>query len=184
MNWSDDLDFMSSKKLVKQGRRAENAGSPEKTELLDNAVDNISNSPPEALLRTRKTGKWADEGGKSAKNRTATNLIELERFQTEKAESDEDDIPVIPDIEEFQDELAGSTNTENLKTAGFKSTYKEIDSELIKLDDDQKFGNSKIDLSLLTSRLIPEKDCKENDDVWTMDYLFESLMRYVNSKNN
>lgn len=89
MNWSDDLDFMSSKKvsipqhfnrtrwpfvlfqhklqLVKQGRRAENAGSPEKTELLDNAVDNISNSPPEALLRTRKTGKWADEGGKSAK---------------------------------------------------------------------------------------------------------------------
>lgn len=52
---------------VKQGRRAGNISSPEKTELLEYAMDNISNSPPEALLRSRKTGKWADEGGKSAK---------------------------------------------------------------------------------------------------------------------
>lgn len=51
---------------------------------------------------------------------------------------------------------------------GIEATCHEIDSELIKLDDDQKFGHSKIDPTLLTSRLIPEKDSNENDDVWTM----------------
>ncbi|GJQ77372.1 hypothetical protein Trydic_g20778 [Trypoxylus dichotomus] len=184
MNWEDDLDFLPGKKLPKQGRRAGTISSPEKTELLENAVDNISNSPPEALLRSKKTGKWADEGGKSAKNKGSTNLIELERFQIEKAESDEDDIPVIPDIEEFQDDISSDTDAENAKASGFKSTYKEIDSELLKLDSDQKFGNSKIDLSLLTSRLLPEKDCKEDNEVWTMDMLYETLMKLVNGKNN
>lgn len=67
------------------------------------------------------------------------------------------------------------------RASGFKSTYKEIDTELVKLEDNQKFGNSKIDLSLLTSRLLPEKDCKEADEVWTMEMLYDNLMNFVNT---
>ncbi|XP_022914562.1 intraflagellar transport protein 43 homolog A isoform X2 [Onthophagus taurus] len=169
MNFDDDLDFISGKKVsALQGRRSGGKDS-NKSDSLD---DEPSNSPPEALMYARKTGKWAEDSAKSGK----------ERFQSEKHESDEDDIPIIPDIEDFQDDSSSPIDDQNLVSHGFKSTYKELDSELVKIETHQQFVNkSKIDLSLLTSKLIPEKDIKENDEIWTIESLFENVMSFVNT---
>nr|CAD7198064.1 unnamed protein product [Timema douglasi] len=136
-----------------------------------------SKSPtPVAPPRTRRTGGWADETTKSGKRRSAMNAMDQERFQTQddKRDDSEDDIPVIPDLDDLQDDQLDSQVAVAPSVAVNRvATYKELDSDLLKhsafatLDD--------INLQLLTKRLNLEADVKEPDEVWTWDLLFTEV---------
>ncbi|CAG2057392.1 unnamed protein product [Timema podura] len=136
-----------------------------------------SKSPtPVAPPRTRRTGGWADETTKSGKRRSAMNVMDQERFQTQddKRDDSDDDIPVIPDLDDLQDDQLDSQVAVAPSVAVNRvATYKELDSDLLKhsafatLDD--------INLQLLTKRLNLEADVKEPDEVWTWDLLFTEV---------
>ena len=174
----EDLSFSKSQKVpARKGRRAapsiptsnsfDTNGSTE--DLLDAPISGPSTplkSPgPIAPPRSRRTGGWADETLKSAKSKHSTqDPAELERFKSperKKADSDED-IPVIPDLDDLQeDELTSQIAKAPSVIVNRVATYKELDSDLFKhaafatLDD--------MNLRLLTKRLNLEADIKEPD---------------------
>ncbi|KAJ8919276.1 hypothetical protein NQ315_003860 [Exocentrus adspersus] len=142
-----------------------------------------SNGGPDtnAPMRTRKMGVWSEEAPKSAKGKNGSNIIELERFQNEKKQESDDDIPVIPDIDDLQDDPLNLPDIKPIVSVD-KSTYKELDNEIGNLKSEQvNFGNiGDIDLSFLTSKLYPEKDVQPCTEVWTMESLFSDLTRSEN----
>ncbi|XP_069691811.1 intraflagellar transport protein 43 homolog A isoform X2 [Periplaneta americana] len=202
MEWG--LDFSPGRKAPpRKGRRAGTSNtsigafppSPERDDIgstddiMDSPVSNSAhsgtlNSPSKGLEsagpipppRSRRTGGWADEAIKSGKRRSASNLIEQERFRGpdhSKGDSD-DDIPVIPDLDDMQDEeLASQIAHAPSVSVNRADTYKELDSDLFKhsafatLDD--------VNLRLLTKCLNLETDIKEPDTAWTWDLLFTDV---------
>ena len=196
----DDFDLSLSpvRKPVapKQGRRANAAGA---FAAADNENENFTNSlkarrrksddifddedelqnsistgrrkmgtgpPPQG----RRTGGWADENSriKSAFPTAAASTRQLR-------DDGDDDIPVIPDLDEVQDEdmvlqVADAPSVAVNRVA----TYKELDNDLLKhaafatLDGD-------IDLKLLTRGMAPEVAIKELDELWTWDVLFAQV---------
>nr|CAD7589543.1 unnamed protein product [Timema genevievae] len=170
MEWGRSFDFSPSRKAVaRKGRRATNSQSPLKG-------DGSKSPTPVAPPRTRRTGGWADETTKSGKRRSAMNVMDQERFQTQddKRDDSDDDIPVIPDLDDLQDDQLDSQVAVAPSVAVNRvATYKELDSDLLKhsafatLDD--------INLQLLTKRLNLEADVKEPDEVWTWDLLFTEV---------
>ncbi|KAF5300045.1 hypothetical protein FQR65_LT09302 [Abscondita terminalis] len=177
-NWDEEIDFLSEKKSPpRQGRRAFSINSPETTEeLLDNALDSISNL--DSSFRPQQSSGWADEGVKSK-----GKIMEDERFrsQTEINFDKDDDIPVIPDIEEIQEDILGPAEIKAPLILINTSTYKELDKELSLAEnaDSELFYLSKtndVDLSLLTESLCPEDEVKEVDEEWTMESLISEFV--------
>nr|CAD7452576.1 unnamed protein product [Timema tahoe] len=143
---------------------------------LSSSLEGSKSPTPVAPPRTRRTGGWADETTKSGKRRSAMNVMDQERFQTQddKRDDSDDDIPVIPDLDDLQDDQLDSQVAVAPSVAVNRvATYKELDSDLLKhsafatLDD--------INLQLLTKRLNLEADVKEPDEVWTWDLLFTEV---------
>ncbi|PSN40556.1 Intraflagellar transport protein 43 [Blattella germanica] len=134
--------------------------------LLGTPSKGLASAGPVAPPRSRRTGGWADEAIKSGK----------ERFRgpdQNRADSD-DDIPVIPDLDDMQDEDLDSQVAHAPSSAVNRvDTYKELDSDLFKhaafatLDD--------VNLRLLTKCLNLESEVKENDSPWTWDLLFTDV---------
>ncbi|XP_065171226.1 intraflagellar transport protein 43 homolog [Atheta coriaria] len=178
MNWDDDIDTLAQKKsAAKQGRRAGMTQSPDRPETQDLSLDSDPGSPGPTLLKAHKTGRWADEGSKSAR-KSSINLIEQERFegQVSRRDDSDDDIPIIPDIDDMQEEMLSLHDTSKKPSISVnKATYKELGSEVSNLQ--KKIANiGNINLSFLTTQLYPEDDIKDLDEPWTMDDLFETLL--------
>ncbi|RZC31875.1 IFT43 domain containing protein, partial [Asbolus verrucosus] len=105
-----------------------------------------------------------------------SNIIEQERFQNEKSQESEDDIPVIPDIDDVADDLLNLPDVKIPNVTVKESTYKELDSEFE--SGRSNFGNlGDIDLSFLTSKLYPEKEVRRCTEVWTMESLYQDLAK-------
>ncbi|XP_049788750.1 intraflagellar transport protein 43 homolog isoform X1 [Schistocerca nitens] len=200
MDFDGDLNFNFGKKLTaRKGRRAGNASSPKEDAAADGTIDSPGSAPgsglsrgslqeledalPAAPPRSRRSGGWADEGVKSGKKRSASNIIEQERFRrTDDVKDDsDDDIPVIPDLDDIQDEdlttQIASTPSVNLNKV---AAYKELDSDLFK---HSAFGTlDNINLQLLTKSLRPENDVKEIDEPWNWDLLFTDIASELHSE--
>merc|ERR1719219_375989 len=87
---------------------------------------------------------------------------------------DEDDGPLIPDLDDVRDEdMAFQVADAPSVAVNRVATYKELDSDLLKnvafatLDD--------IDLRLLTKCLAPESALKEPDENWNWDVIFAQV---------
>ncbi len=83
-------------------------------------------------------------------------------------DDDDGDIPVIPDLDDVQDEDLALQVAEAPSVAVNRvATYRELDNDLLRhvafasLDD--------IDLRLLTHSLSPEATLREADEQWTWD---------------
>lgn len=144
--------------------------------FLNSPHKSLDSARPVAPPRSRRTGGWADEAIKSGKRRSASNLIEQERFRgPDKSKDDsDDDIPIIPELDDLQDEdLASQIAHAPSSTVDRVDTYKELDSDLLKhaafatLDD--------VSLRLLTKCLNLESEVKEADTAWTWDLLFTDV---------
>ncbi|KAF5289122.1 hypothetical protein FQA39_LY15224 [Lamprigera yunnana] len=183
MNWDEEIDNLVEKKSTpKQGRRAPNIGSPITTdELLDNALDTINDiSSSDSHFRPQKSSVWTEEGIKS-KNSAS---VEDERFynRTEiNFDDDDDDIPVIPDIEEIQDDILDSTEIRAPAILINPSTYKELDKELSLAEDSAAeffYLNRTNDtnLSLLLETLCSEQERNEKDEEWITESLLNDFV--------
>ncbi|XP_046679884.1 intraflagellar transport protein 43 homolog A [Homalodisca vitripennis] len=195
MDKKELLSSPYSKKVpAKQGRRAapqpaaeDDIGSPD--DLLDsppssNPSANFSpvkfsgmKSDPMIPPRSRKTGGWADELSAKSKGsrRNSTNIIEQERFQSpDKKQDSDDEIPLIPDMDELQEEDIQNQVARAPSVVGNKvASFTELDSDLTKKSAFSTLNN--ISLSLLTSRLYAEDEIQEPDTAWTWDLLFTEV---------
>ncbi|GFO48296.1 intraflagellar transport protein 43 homolog [Plakobranchus ocellatus] len=98
----------------------------------------------------------------------------LKQGSPDKDDSD-NDIPVIPELEEQQEEdltskVASAPNVAINRVA----TYRELDNDLLKQAAFLTLDND-IDLKLLTKGLSPIEDIIEEDKPWDWDRLFTEV---------
>ena len=123
----------------------------------------------------RKVLGWSEEPkekGKRKRDRQPEVPIEDDRTSDN---SEDDDIPVIPDIDEVAEEtLVSQIAAPPTVALNRFATYKQLDSDLHRhaglftLDGD-------IDLKLLADVLSSEEDIKEEDEPWEWDKLFSKV---------
>lgn len=185
MNWEEDMDLLvENRSAPKQGRRALKPNTPESTEdILDSALESMSNiSSP--TFRPQKSSGWAEESSKLTNNTVST---EDGRFRNETVIdfNHDNDIPIIPDIDEIQEDILRPTEIKPPTILVNTSTYKELAKELTQENVPSEFfyltKTNDIDLSLLTESLCLEKDVKEADEEWTLDSLLNDFVSVSSS---
>lgn len=105
-----------------------------------------------------------------------------ERFNAVLATSPpSDDIPELPDLDDFIDESALDDAKEAQAIAANRvETYKELNSELLKYSE---FASSEnIDLSLLMQCLQDELVLADHDVPLTKEQLFSEVASFINSR--
>ncbi|KAM4624972.1 intraflagellar transport protein 43 homolog [Polymixia lowei] len=129
----------------------------------------------------RRQGGWAEEssGSGSAKStrRPAAEDLEDRRLhpQTPQGSDDEGDIPVIPDLDEVQEEdLTMQVAAPPSIQVNRVMTYRDLDNDLKYYAAFQTL-DGEIDLKLLTKVLAPEQEVREEDVCWDWDHLFTEV---------
>uniref|UniRef100_A0A1B6DCF7 Intraflagellar transport protein 43 homolog n=1 Tax=Clastoptera arizonana TaxID=38151 RepID=A0A1B6DCF7_9HEMI len=141
--------------------------------------EKVTRNEPSIPPRSRKNGGWADDDvSKTNKSkRNSTNLIEQERFKSPDRQSkddSDDDIPLIPDLDEIQEDEILCKVADAPFVAGNKvASFTELDTDLGKKSFLSILEN--INLNSLTNHLLPEDDIKEDNLQWTWDLLFTEV---------
>ncbi|XP_076979247.1 intraflagellar transport protein 43 homolog isoform X4 [Tamandua tetradactyla] len=163
---------------AKMGRRAQ----PESTQVENHLIGKNSSltltgeAPPPKP--PRRQGGWADDSMKSSKSgRKASEEIEDHRLRQQSLDGSDDggDIPVIPDLEEVQEEdfvlqVAAPPSIQVNRVM----TYRDLDNDLMKYAAFQTL-DGEIDLKLLTKVLAPEHEVREDDVSWDWDHLYTEV---------
>ncbi|XP_034381567.1 intraflagellar transport protein 43 homolog isoform X1 [Cyclopterus lumpus] len=178
----------SVKNVAKSGRRARLAADQSSFEdsrhvrksstSASMGEENDKGPPPKPA---RRQGGWAEEssGSGSAKSSRRPAAEDLEdrrlRPQTPQGSDDEGDIPVIPDLEEVQEEdLTMQVAAPPSVQVNRVMTYRDLDNDLKYYSAFQTL-DGEIDLKLLTKVLAPEQEVKEDDVSWDWDHLFTEV---------
>ncbi|XP_014473588.1 PREDICTED: intraflagellar transport protein 43 homolog B isoform X2 [Dinoponera quadriceps] len=188
MDWTNDLEITSKKLIPRLGRRAGQNNFQEENKSDDDPLESpislssgksIPAQRPMVPPRSRKTG-WGDEL-KSGKSKTASNIIEQERFRAMEKEELEDDIPVIPDLDEIQeDNISPEIASAPTVNANRVTAYEELDTDLVKNAAFTSLDG--VSLSLLADKLYNENLVKEPDEVWNWNLLFTQISSEINSE--
>ncbi|KYN00003.1 PREDICTED: intraflagellar transport protein 43 homolog B [Cyphomyrmex costatus] len=188
MDWANDLEITSKKLLPRLGRRAGQNSLLEDNKSDDDPLESpislssgksISMQRPIVPPRSRKTG-WGDEL-KSGKSKTTSNIIEQERFRVIEKEEQEDDIPVIPDLDEIQeDNISSDIASAPTVNVNRVTAYEELDTDLVKNAAYTSLDG--VSLSLLADKLYNENLVKEPDEVWNWNLLFTQISSEINSE--
>ncbi|XP_047466478.1 intraflagellar transport protein 43 homolog isoform X1 [Mugil cephalus] len=181
-------DTQPVKNVVKSGRRArlaadqssfEDSRYARKSSTSASVGEEEDEGPPPKPAR--RQGGWAEEssGSGSAKSsrRPATEDLEDRRLrpQTPQGSDDEGDIPVIPDLDEVQEEdLTMQIAAPPSIQVNRVMTYRDLDNDLKYYSAFQTL-DGEIDLKLLTKVLAPEQEVKEDDVGWDWDHLFTEV---------
>ncbi|KAF4017671.1 hypothetical protein G4228_009058 [Cervus hanglu yarkandensis] len=115
----------------------------------------------------RQQGGWTDDSMKVSNRRL--------REQSLDRSDDGGDIPIIPDLEEVQEEdfvlqVAAPPSIQVNRVM----TYRDLDSDLMKYSAFQTL-DGEIDLKLLTKVLAPEHEVREDDVSWDWDHLYTEV---------
>uniref|UniRef100_A0A803VG74 Intraflagellar transport 43 n=1 Tax=Ficedula albicollis TaxID=59894 RepID=A0A803VG74_FICAL len=127
-----------------------------------NANKLLSSCPFMSLLRSGR--KHAEE-------------VEDHRLRQQSLEASDDggDIPVIPDLEDVQEEdLAMQVAAPPSVQVNRVLTYHDLDKDLMKYAAFQTL-DGEVDLKLLTKVLAPEHELREDDVSWDWDHLFTEV---------
>ncbi|XP_063070321.1 intraflagellar transport protein 43 homolog A-like [Engraulis encrasicolus] len=174
----DDDEYV--KNSAKAGRRARHAvESSDHTRHAKSSFtstgDGIPPKPP------RRQGGWAEEttGSGSAKSGRRQTLDEVEdhrlRPQSPQRSDSDGDIPVIPDLDEVQEEdLTMQVAAPPSIQVNRVLTYRDLDNDLMKYSTFQTL-DGEIDLKLLTEVLAPEQEVHEDDVGWDWDHLLTEV---------
>ncbi|XP_022331567.1 intraflagellar transport protein 43 homolog [Crassostrea virginica] len=188
----DELDFDSAAKPSRDAKRGRRAGVSKPTNPPDAPA---FESPADSPQPTRsKAARDQDEGGPPPKPsrmsgwgeenpRKSRKLGEGFEFDDERLrphspdreDESDNDIPVIPDLEDQQEEdmstkIAVAPNVAVNRVA----TYRELDHDLQKQAAFLTLDNE-IDLKLLTKSLSADADLLEEDKPWDWDRLFTEV---------
>ncbi|XP_078518162.1 intraflagellar transport protein 43 homolog isoform X2 [Lissotriton helveticus] len=164
---------------VKMGRRARAPQDSSREETTSSRKNSTSASvaeghPPKPA---RRLGGWADETGGSSKSGKKADDVEDHRLRQQSLEGSDDggDIPVIPDLEEVQEEdLAMQVAAPPSIQVNRVMTYRDLDNDLMKYAAFQTL-DGEIDLKLLTKVLAPEHEVREDDVSWDWDFLYTEV---------
>lgn len=125
----------------------------------------------------RRLGGWTDDSTRTSKlGRKASEEIEDHRLRQQSLDgSDDGDIPIIPDLEEVQEEdfvlqLASPPSVQVNRVI----TYHDLDNDLMKYSAFQTL-DGEIDLKLLTKVLAPEHEVREEDVGWDWGHLYTEV---------
>ncbi|XP_017449589.1 intraflagellar transport protein 43 homolog isoform X3 [Rattus norvegicus] len=126
----------------------------------------------------RRQGGWADESMKVAKlGKKVSEEMEDRRLRQQNLTGTEEgeDIPVIPDLEDVQEEdfvlqVASPPSIQVNRVM----TYRDLDNDLMKYSAFQTL-DGEIDLKLLTKVLAPEHEVREDDVGWDWDHLYTEV---------
>ena len=188
---AEELDFEAKPRTAKRGRRADPPPSREVTSIGLDVVETTPSPSTEKKEpqadggppRPSKRGGWGEE---SAARPTARSR-DLDDFEDERLnignsskqdkDSDSDnDIPVIPDLEDYQEEdltaqiALAPTNLSVNRVA----TYRELDNDLLRHAAFLTLDNE-TDLKLLAKGLAAESEVMEEDRHWDWDRLFTEM---------
>ncbi|XP_076655980.1 intraflagellar transport 43 isoform X3 [Halictus rubicundus] len=174
MDWAADLEITSKKLLPRLGRRSTQNVAQEDSKSDDDLLESPvsmsagkSTQPPVAPPRTRKTG-WGDE-------------LKSGRERSRGIEKDPiDDIPIIPDLDEIQEDSALSDINTPTVNVNRVTAYKELDTDLVKNAAFTSLNG--VNLSLLAEKLYNENLTKEPDEVWNWNLLFTQVASEINSE--
>ncbi|XP_067680990.1 intraflagellar transport protein 43 homolog B-like isoform X2 [Haliotis asinina] len=169
----EDLDFQPTPKSrsAKQGRRAQRSAPAVED---DAAEEDVPVSQPPSIKDgpagrpSKAVSGWGEEAPRKSRERL--------RPRSPEQESDSDqDIPVIPELEDQQEEdmttkVAVAPNVAVNRVA----TYRELDNDLLRQAAFLTLDND-IDLKLLTKAISPEQDLIEEDRPWDWDRLFTEV---------
>ncbi|KAF7704614.1 intraflagellar transport protein 43 homolog isoform X2 [Silurus meridionalis] len=175
-----------AKSTAKSGRRARQAAdqaSGEESRPGRKSSSSGMSAPGEGPppKPPRRQGGWAEEstgtGSAKAGRRQGAEEVEDRRLrpQTPKGSDDESDIPVIPDLDEVQEEdLTMQVAAPPSIQVNRVMTYRDLDNDLMKYSAFQTL-DGEIDLKLLTKVLAPEQEVREEDVGWDWDHLFTEV---------
>uniref|UniRef100_A0A8C9DK43 Intraflagellar transport 43 n=1 Tax=Prolemur simus TaxID=1328070 RepID=A0A8C9DK43_PROSS len=168
----------------KMGRRAQQEPAQAENHLSGkNSSLTLTGEAPPPKPPRRRQGGWADESMK-ASNVTQTSKQQLDldadchkmhHRDLGLASLEEADIPVIPDLEEVQEEdfvlqVAAPPSVQVNRVM----TYHDLDNDLMKYSAFQTL-DGEIDLKLLTKVLAPEHEVREDDVSWDWDHLYTEV---------
>ncbi|XP_029569389.1 intraflagellar transport protein 43 homolog A isoform X2 [Salmo trutta] len=172
------------KNVAKLGRRArlaaEQTSSLEESRHVRKSSSSMSMGEVPPPKPARRQGGWAEETSGSAKSGRRPAVVEdVEdrrlRPQTPQGSDDEGDIPVIPDLDEVQEEdLTMQVAAPPSIQVNRVMTYRDLDNDLMKYSAFQTL-DGEIDLKLLTKVLAPEQEVREEDVGWDWDRLFTEV---------
>ncbi|XP_044230389.1 intraflagellar transport protein 43 homolog isoform X2 [Thunnus albacares] len=172
------------KNVAKSGRRARltaDQSSFEEARYVRKSSTSASLGEGPPPKPARRQGGWAEEssGSSSAKSSRRPAAEDLEdrrlRPQTPQGSDDEGDIPVIPDLDEVQEEdLTMQVAAPPSVQVNRVMTYRDLDNDLKYYSAFQTL-DGEIDLKLLTKVLAPEQEVKEEDVSWDWDHLFTEV---------
>uniref|UniRef100_A0A7N5KD23 Intraflagellar transport 43 n=1 Tax=Ailuropoda melanoleuca TaxID=9646 RepID=A0A7N5KD23_AILME len=148
----------------KMGRRAQQESAQVENHLSRKNSSSILTGEAPPPKPPRRQGGWADESMKASKSgRRASEEIEDHRLRQQSLDGSDDggDIPVIPDLEEVQEEdFALQVAAPPSIQVNRVMTYRDLDNDLMKYAAFQTL-DGEIDLKLLTKVLAPEQEVRE-----------------------
>eukprot|EP00118_Oscarella_pearsei_P004012 m.16656 g.16656 ORF g.16656 m.16656 type:complete len:202 (+) comp27056_c0_seq2:160-765(+) len=165
--------LFSKPKEVKRGRRAGLTGD------LFNEENQGEETPP----FQRKTGGWAEESKPGKRSRRQQqqqqdrrlDVLALNDDSTKKDEDENDEMPVIPDLEDvYDEEMTTQIAAPPSVQVNRLDTFRKLDTDLHRHAGLSTLGGE-IDLKLLTKVLYPESDVLEDDVPWEWDRLFAEV---------
>ncbi|VFV21074.1 intraflagellar transport protein 43 [Lynx pardinus] len=151
----------------KMGRRAQQESAQVDNHLSNKNSSSILTGEAPPPKPPRRQGGWADDSTKASKSgRRASEEIEDHRLRQQSLDGSDDggDIPVIPDLEEVQEEDFA------LQVAA-PPRYITLGVELAGGGE----HDGEIDLKLLTKVLAPEHEVREDDVSWDWDRLYTEV---------
>ncbi|KAJ7345022.1 hypothetical protein JRQ81_000972 [Phrynocephalus forsythii] len=172
-----ELEEEVCKGITKMGRRAHQGyfqGGNHLSLTSSPAVERPLSKPP-----TRE-GVWSGLVGAGAfksKKKPAEQDIEDHRLRQQSSEAADDggDIPVIPDLEEVQEEdFAMQVAAPPSVQVNRVLTYRDLDNDLMKYAAFQTL-DGEIDLKLLSKVLAPEQEVREDDVSWDWNHLYTEV---------
>ncbi|XP_030854213.1 intraflagellar transport protein 43 homolog A isoform X2 [Strongylocentrotus purpuratus] len=185
----ENLEFTSEKRNAKQGRRARKAAQEAAAAAAsqsngdiggdESAEDLVGHPPPSENQGASQDGPvrpprrqmgWGDDAPKPARSRDR-----VEQESRSKAHDSDDDMPVIPDLDDVQEEdMATQIAAPPSVPVNRVITYRELDNDLLKHSQLLTLDNE-IDLKLLSKALSAESEVMEEDKPWDWDHLFTEV---------
>ncbi|KAG5206919.1 hypothetical protein R6Z07F_008785 [Ovis aries] len=163
---------------AKMGRRAQQESAQAENHLSGKNSSSTLTAEVPPPKPPRRQGRWAEDSVKVSKSRRrASEEIEDHRLRQQSLDTSDDggDIPVIPDLEEVQEEdfvlqVAAPPSIQVNRVM----TYRDLDNDLMKYSAFQTL-DGEIDLKLLTKVLAPEHEVREDDVSWDWDHLYTEV---------
>lgn len=164
--------------VPRMGRRArQDVFSGESLSRKNSSSASTGEEPPPKP--PRRQGGWAVDPVLAPTKSGKKHAEEVEdhrlRQQSQEVSSEGGDIPVIPDLEEVQEEdLAMQVAAPPSVQVNRVLTYHDLDKDLMKYAAFQTL-DGEVDLKLLTKVLAPEHELREDDVCWDWDHLFTEV---------